>query len=491
MHITAHNVYDLHSPVRCERRCYYKLHRHEEVSPGAFEELLFKLGSLHEERYIETIRPFVDVGAVPFDERASLTRHLLQQKESVIYHGYFCTEITVGTHLTRLSGAPDILVREGSSYVVRECKLARTADEKNHVEILLQLQIYGYLLQQATGSPPSRLEVYLGDGSVEAFVYDGGISALAAIEEIVGIASLAKAPYSPPGWSKCQGCVFTRWCWELALKRKEAAIVPGVDQGLARILRNQGVVTADELLSHYTEDTLARLRRPWGARTQKVGTRKARSALLHARALVDNRHIFIRRPSLPQGPNLVMFDLEGIPAYMDELQKIYLWGTKVCGVSPSPFIPALAPVGPDGDELGWEQFLANCEGLFSRYGDISFVHWASYEKTNVKLYIDRYGDRDGIAARVLANLEDLLPVAKASVAIPEPSYSLKCVERQAGFRRTQSEYGGTWAMAKYIEAVETSNDTLREDIIQQILTYNEEDLEATWAVYQWLRALTG
>ena len=38
-------------------------------------------------------------------------------------------------------------------------------------------------------------------------------------------------------------------------------------------------------------------------------------------------------------------------------------------------------------------------------------------------------------------------------------------------------------MAKYIEATETEDENLREEVMDQILTYNREDLEATWACF--------
>ncbi len=72
--------------------------------------------------------------------------------------------------------------------------------------------------------------------------------------------------------------------------------------------------------------------------------------------------------------------------------------------------------------------------------------------------------------------------------MPIPSYSLKVVESYIGFQRTQDEYGGQWAMAKYIEAVEFEDETLRDEVIDKILIYNREDLEATWAVLQWLKS---
>ena len=89
---------------------------------------------------------------------------------------------------------------------------------------------------------------------------------------------------------------------------------------------------------------------------------------------------------------------------------------------------------------------------------------------------------------MLANLCDLLPLTKASVVLPLPSYSLKVVEQHVGFKRTQDEFGGDWAMATFIEATETDDKTKRDALMAQILTYNEEDLAATWAVFEWLRS---
>jgi predicted RecB family nuclease len=130
--------------------------------------------------------------------------------------------------------------------------------------------------------------------------------------------------------------------------------------------------------------------------------------------------------------------------------------------------------------------LANAKHIFEIYGDIPLVHWASYEKTNVSKYIQRYGDPDGIAARVIANLLDLLPIIQNSIILPVPSFSLKVIERHVGYKRKKADSDGRWAMATFIEATETSDEEKREQLMGEILAYNQEDLEATWAVFQWL-----
>lgn len=82
---------------------------------------------------------------------------------------------------------------------------------------------------------------------------------------------------------------------------------------------------------------------------------------------------------------------------------------------------------------------------------------------------------------------DLLPVARDSILLPLCSYSLKVVEQYVGFKRTQDEYVGSWSMAKYIEATETQDEAKRKQTMDEILTYNKEDLAATWAVFEWLQ----
>ncbi len=111
------------------------------------------------------------------------------------------------------------------------------------------------------------------------------------------------------------------------------------------------------------------------------------------------------------------------------------------------------------------------------------------ETTKIGACLDRHGDDSGLARRVLRICVDLLPITRDAVVLPDPSYSLKVVERRASYRRKLDEYGGDWSIARYIEAVETDDESSRDAIMQEILDYNREDLEATWAVMGWLRSL--
>ncbi len=330
------------------------------------------------------------------------------------------------------------------------------------------------------------LEVYSGAGEIIQVPYDRSD----VIRQLTGVLTIKQGPepFSAIGWTKCGHCTFNGRCWPVAEAKHSVALVLGVDQGLALELHNQGVDTIDELLKAFDEERLSQLRRPYGSRVQRVGS-SATKILRMARVMASGELLLISRPDVPDAANYVMFDLEGLPPQLDELEKIYLWGIQVFGERPSGYLGAIAQSGREGDQTGWQHFLNDAESIFAEYGDIPFVHWHHYEKTHVSMYISRFGDNNGVASRVLRNLVDLLPIAQESVALPLPSYSLKIVEQYVGFERQLHEYGGDWAMAKYIEATETDDEPTRTALIDEILAYNREDLEATWRVMTWLKGL--
>ena len=45
--------------------------------------------------------------------------------------------------------------------------------------------------------------------------------------------------------------------------------------------------------------------------------------------------------------------------YLDELEKIYLWGMQAYGKRPSEYVGVTAGFGANGDWEGWEAFLTH------------------------------------------------------------------------------------------------------------------------------------
>lgn len=488
MRLTASEICTYLCPSKCPLRIVLRAEGVPEADPGPYQQLLRELGQRHEQDYMAKLPSVLDLSHLPQDQKVLRTKQAVAQHAPAIHQGVLSAKARIAGSPCTVVGIPDFLILDSSQrYRIGHCAIARDIDQ--HPEIRLQLGLYGWLYEQVFRQRPASLEVYSGTGTVLPVDYDGGQEVLSLLEEIVRLKQCNTRPYCPVGWSKCSGCGFEEPCWRQAAAQDDVAIVAGIDQGLALALHDRGVTTVEQLLAQFDPASLSQVQRPWGTSLRRVGQNAGR-ILQMAQALASRQEILLRMPAIPKHPNYVMFDLEGLPPQMDELERIYLWGLQVFGQEPGPYLPALAGFGDSGDRDGWLTFLKNACGIFEQHGDIPFVHWHHYERTRLDMYVQRHGDHDGIAARVRRNLLDLLPITQKAVALPLPSYSLKVVERYIGFARSQEECGGDWAIARYIQACETQDDSLRRQIMGQILKYNEEDLAATWAVLQWLSSKT-
>lgn len=488
MQLTASDFVSLYRPTPCSLRVYLREHGVPASEPSAFEQVIERLGRVHERSHLVTLGAYEDISLVQRDERLGRTLEAVRNRVPVIYQAEFACETTISGVPAVIVGRPDFLILDGDDYIVRDSKLSRRVDEGHHEEITLQLQLYGWLYEQTVGTPAKRLQVHVGTGDVVDVPYDCGVAALEKLAEIVAIKQLASEPYEPVGWSKCMtGCAYRDRCWSQATTRQDISVVMDIDQGLARQLYMDGITTPEGLISTLHAESLSDLKRPWGARQQKVGSKAAR-IFLNAEVMTTGIERILGSVSIPVHQNYVMFDLEGMPPYLDELENVYLWGMQVYGSSPGEFKGVTAGFGTDGDREGWNRFLETSDAIFAEYGDIPFVHWHHYERVHIEQYVRRYGDSTGVAARVLRNLLDLLPITRNAIALPLPSNSLKVIEEYVGFTRTQKEYGGSWAMAQFILATETQDEVERDARMAEILEYNREDLAATWAVFEWLRS---
>jgi predicted RecB family nuclease len=484
--LVATDFFSLYRPSECELRVWLRHQGEEEAPPGPYAEVLIKLGIEHERRHLARFPNHLDLGRGTIAERAERTREAVSAGKQVIYQGALRAETTLAETAVEIVGVPDFLLPARSGYAIRDSKLARRIGGGRHPAVELQLATYGWLYEQTFGEKPVALQVHAGSGEILDIAYEGGGRPLETFARILELRLTEKEPHETVGWGKCSGCAFFNRCWPRALERRSVGLLPWIGTGLSAELERQGTETIEQLLEQFDEDSLAEVERPWGSRMQKVGGSASR-ILASARALVEDRAIVLKPPAIRDHPNYVMFDLEGLPPQLDELEKIYLWGLQVFGENLGEFRAATAGFGAQGDREGWEAFLRQAGAILAEHGDIPFVHWASYERAKIDLYLGRFGDRDGIAARVKRNLVDLLPITYESVALPLSSYSLKEVEKLAGFNRRLTEYGGERSMARYIEATETADETLRAEIMDEILAYNREDLEATWGVLRWLQ----
>lgn len=132
---------------------------------------------------------------------------------------------------------------------------------------------------------------------------DGSISALAALERVLEIKQKENESYEPVGWSKCGPCGYNERCWNRAERDGDVALVPDIDQSLARTLNGMGVRTRRELLSNFDVVSLSELKRPFGNGEQRVGSRAER-ILQFAEALERREEKMLAVPRHSPTPEL-------------------------------------------------------------------------------------------------------------------------------------------------------------------------------------------
>lgn len=288
MLLTPSDIYTLHRPTFCPLRVYLREHDVPEGEPSAFERVLRTLGERHERSHLATLGPYEDFSKLPPEQRVPATKEAIDRAAD-IYQGELTSDTVLDGTLVKIIGRPDFLISEGDGYVIRDSKLARTVDEKHHVEISLQLQLYGWLYERTFAVPPKALQVHTGKGEIVEIPYDGGVAALNLLLEIFRLKQLREEPYEPLGWTKCAGgCGYDDYCWERAKAAEDVSLVLEVDQGLARKLHNIGVQSAKQLLSKFDARSLSELPRPWGDKQQRVG-KKAERILLYADVLTSGK----------------------------------------------------------------------------------------------------------------------------------------------------------------------------------------------------------
>ena len=161
--LLASDFYGYLKPSRCGLRVWLREQGVEEDPPGAFAEMLMRLGIEHERRHLERFprrgrhRPAAARGAA---RRRRSPRS--SAGENVIYQGRMHATATLAGREIEVVGLPDFMLPARRGYAIRDSKLNRRVGP-SQAHVRLQLEIYGWLYEQTFGEPPVALQVHAGE----------------------------------------------------------------------------------------------------------------------------------------------------------------------------------------------------------------------------------------------------------------------------------------------------------------------------------------
>ena len=371
-------------------------------------------------------------------------------------------------------GVPDFIYWEDGEPVIRDAKLAQNVDHRRDIQ--LQLTHYAHLLEAASGLRAKRLEVTNGNGEEREIRPLADDAYHVAIATTAALLASDREPTLLKSHSDCEECAFYNHCWDRAEAEGRIEALAGMQRKFIPLLADRGI------------HNLADLAAAEPGTLSLPGLGRQGGALIHqARAVTGHAASWLAPLPLPETTTRVWFDLEADPEDESGQSVVYLWGIALDhGAGP----PVFEPLFTMGDDLGgWQRLVARAQEIFAQYPDAVWIHYDYYERTELTKYAERHGAPAGFIERLLGAMFDLRNSAlKPAVRLPLRSYSIKQVAPWVGFNWRNPESGSQWSVVEYRRAKLATDPAERDAILAGIAQYNEDDLLAMRAVWEWLAA---
>ncbi|PZC47123.1 MAG: putative nuclease, RecB family [Chloroflexi bacterium] len=451
--------------------CDYHVSSNNKDPITEFQQLMFSKGKKHHNFVNETL--FNGATNLPFTLEADGFKQVLelmnQKVLGILDMPLICKDLDI-------SGRPDVMrkvndkpsVFGNHSYEIIEIKSAINI-KTSHI---LQAAIYNRMIGKIQGFTPSIF--YVINGNLEEFSYY-----TEEWDELLNetIQSLIKVINGEKIAPTLRGA---RWPWEsyvnnLAIKANDASLVPGIKAKKRDQLFNAGLQTVNKIADASIEEL---------TNIKGIGVSSAGKISACAKALASES-IYIKQlvPQLPKSATQIFIDLEGSPEHKVESGSStvnYLIGTIVRKNNSVPqfvsFFADTVAEEPDNTRDFFEWTLS--------LDDPVFFHWHNYEYTHLKSMGQRFNINDEIVNFVLDRMVDLRPIVLNSYAFPIYKEGLKEIARHLGFNWRLSDVDAMGSIALFAKFIQSKGTDIESKT--KILTYNEDDCEATKFIFDWL-----
>lgn len=485
---------DIVSFLDCEHSITLALRNFTDPVPKNEEDeqtaLVASKGMDHERRYVSQLqaqgKSFVDVTEAGTSRvsRAERTLEAMRAGVDVIYQATF----THGDFM----GYADFLVKVDKpskfgnySYEVEDTKLARSVRAK----FIIQLAFYSWMLSWAQEVAPEMMHVVLGSGRRASYrVADYARYLQSVLSRFMARVQIDDADTYPEPCDKCSQCQWSDYCTEQRETDDHLSLVANISRVQVKKLEAHGIATlaalanlpAGRAIPKIADETLSRIQQ------QAALQLRARTEGKLYYEILPNKEGGIRGfERLPEpNPGDMFFDMEGNP--LEEGGLEYLFGLWVFDEGRGKFVAFWAHNRQE-EKLAFEQFIDYVVDRIRRYPDAYIYHYAPYESTALKKLMSVHGTRGVEVDNLLrtGKLVDLYQVVREALRLSTPNYSIKSVEHFYRGKRT-GDVTNAGASIVFYERWKESQDAA---ILQSIADYNQDDVESTYELRQWLVAV--
>jgi uncharacterized protein len=488
-------------------------------------EIIRKRGFAHEARYLEELRAAGrTIVEIPRDDDADRAERIRMQADATV--AAMATGAQVIFQATffdgRWLGYADFLLRVESPdrpsvwgpyhYEVADTKLAR------HVKAGAVLQMCSYVdqLERIQQVHPRDMRVVLGGSARETAVlrvddymayYRAARTRFeaAVLDDDGALLPIGPSTTYPEPVEHCDVCRWAPVCVQRRRDDDHLSLVAGITSRQRTALRTREIDTVVRLANAPLPFTPP-LDGTSAASVERV--REQARIQVEGRALETPIHeLLLPPPGEPVEPERglamlpppdagdLFLDLEGDPYAFDDGID-YLFGVLDAREAFTP-IWSFDPDRPSevtlaGEKAAFERLVDLLIERLERFPAMHVYHYASYEPTALKRLMGRHATREDEVDRLLRGgvLVDLFRAVRQGLRASVESYSIKRLEPMYGFRREVELREAGESIVAFEEWLELGEgERPGSAILDEIATYNQDDVRSTLRLRDWLEEL--
>jgi uncharacterized protein len=448
--------------------------------------LVIDAGHRHEQDYLDQLKAQTTVAEISADgsveQRVQATIDAMNGGAPIIYQAAFLHGPWHGfADFLRRVDEPSTL--NGWSYEPIDTKLAREPRAKH----LVQLGLYGDMIETVQDRPPNKLHVVLGNGEEHSFASkDFHYTIAVSKARYLGFVDDGARGTSPEPCGACKLCGWREVCADEWERTDHLSRVAGLSRPQAKKLRAAGISTLAALaqtpprtlVPKLAANTFEKLRAQADLQLRGV-TNGPLVELLP----FETARGFLRLPE--PDPADLFFDLEGDPLHEDGLE--YLWGVHFRNAAGEKEFAFHWAHDRHAERAAFEAVVDWFTAYVAEHRSAHIYHYASYEVHVLRRLSTAFASReDEVDALLRAEkFVDLYSVSRAAIRTSERDMSLKTLEHFFAAKREEDVKAAGESIVQYHRWLESGEQAL----LDGILAYNRVDCENTEGLRDWLLSL--